>query len=171
MSLKIVTTKLSQISLYDEICVWQGISCFLTQVLAFLIYVNRTCKILFLGTIKPYKLYIITVYPLYSDGQGEGESTQAYLQQDGKFTTTASAFLRMPQCSNWFMLFIKYCLIFIINWYESGVQNSKTIGTILATIIKYDSNEKKKEMGRHNMYSKQKPRWTIDAPGKIEQGY
>ncbi|XP_034296790.1 interleukin-6 receptor subunit beta isoform X2 [Pantherophis guttatus] len=34
------------------------------------------------GTIKPYKRYIITVYPLYSDGQGEGESTQAYLQQD-----------------------------------------------------------------------------------------
>uniref|UniRef100_A0A670YRW0 Interleukin-6 receptor subunit beta n=1 Tax=Pseudonaja textilis TaxID=8673 RepID=A0A670YRW0_PSETE len=33
-------------------------------------------------TIKPYKRYIITVYPLYSGGQGEGESTQAYLQQD-----------------------------------------------------------------------------------------
>uniref|UniRef100_J3RZS9 Interleukin-6 receptor subunit beta n=1 Tax=Crotalus adamanteus TaxID=8729 RepID=J3RZS9_CROAD len=34
------------------------------------------------GTVKPYKCYIITVYPLYIGGQGEGESTQAYLQQD-----------------------------------------------------------------------------------------
>ncbi|KAG8131094.1 hypothetical protein E2320_017691 [Naja naja] len=34
------------------------------------------------GTIKPYKRYIITVYPLYLGGQGEGVSTQAYLQQD-----------------------------------------------------------------------------------------
>ncbi|ETE72820.1 Interleukin-6 receptor subunit beta, partial [Ophiophagus hannah] len=34
------------------------------------------------GTIKPYKRYIITVYPLYIGGQGEGVSTQAYLQQD-----------------------------------------------------------------------------------------
>ncbi|XP_015679738.1 interleukin-6 receptor subunit beta [Protobothrops mucrosquamatus] len=48
----------------------------------FLIYANTTCTILFLGTVKPYKCYIITVYPLYNGGQGEGESTQAYLQQD-----------------------------------------------------------------------------------------
>ncbi|XP_032068399.1 interleukin-6 receptor subunit beta isoform X2 [Thamnophis elegans] len=34
------------------------------------------------GTIKPYKCYIITVYPLYIGGQGAGESTQAYLKQD-----------------------------------------------------------------------------------------
>ncbi|XP_070599441.1 interleukin-6 receptor subunit beta [Erythrolamprus reginae] len=34
------------------------------------------------GTIKPYKCYIVTVYPLYIDGQGEGESTQVYLKQD-----------------------------------------------------------------------------------------
>ncbi|XP_063151718.1 interleukin-6 receptor subunit beta [Candoia aspera] len=33
------------------------------------------------GNIKPYKCYIITVYPLYIGGQGEGKSTEAYLQQ------------------------------------------------------------------------------------------
>lgn len=71
----------------------RGYLLFLNAKLAFLIYANTTCTILFLGTVKPYKCYIITVYPLYNGGQGEGESTQAYLQQDGRFITTASAFL------------------------------------------------------------------------------
>ncbi|KAJ7334971.1 hypothetical protein JRQ81_012912 [Phrynocephalus forsythii] len=34
------------------------------------------------GDIKPFKCYNITVIPLYVNGQGEGRSTQAYLQQD-----------------------------------------------------------------------------------------
>nr|XP_020661193.1 interleukin-6 receptor subunit beta isoform X2 [Pogona vitticeps] len=34
------------------------------------------------GDIKPRKCYTITVIPLYANGQGEGKSTQAYLQQD-----------------------------------------------------------------------------------------
>ncbi|XP_044302690.1 interleukin-6 receptor subunit beta [Varanus komodoensis] len=33
------------------------------------------------GNIKPHKCYTITVHPLYANGQGEGRSTQAYLQQ------------------------------------------------------------------------------------------
>ncbi|KAM6471139.1 interleukin-6 receptor subunit beta isoform 2-T2 [Liasis olivaceus] len=38
-------------------------------------------RIFLRGNIEPYKCYIITVYPLYIGGQGEGKSTQAYLQQ------------------------------------------------------------------------------------------
>ncbi|KAM6304540.1 interleukin-6 receptor subunit beta isoform 2-T3 [Podargus strigoides] len=34
------------------------------------------------GDIKPFKCYLITVYPLYADGQGNGQSVKAYLQQD-----------------------------------------------------------------------------------------
>ncbi|GAB0203506.1 interleukin-6 receptor subunit beta [Grus japonensis] len=34
------------------------------------------------GDIKPFKCYLITVYPLYADGQGSGQSVKAYLQQD-----------------------------------------------------------------------------------------
>ncbi|XP_014449542.1 interleukin-6 receptor subunit beta [Alligator mississippiensis] len=34
------------------------------------------------GDIKPFKCYQITVYPLYADGQGNGQSTKAYLKQD-----------------------------------------------------------------------------------------
>ncbi|NWR73605.1 IL6RB protein, partial [Centropus unirufus] len=34
------------------------------------------------GDIKPFKCYLITVYPLYDDGQGSGQSVKAYLQQD-----------------------------------------------------------------------------------------
>ncbi|GAB0207226.1 interleukin-6 receptor subunit beta [Grus japonensis] len=34
------------------------------------------------GDIKPFKCYLITVYPLYADGQGSGQSLKAYLQQD-----------------------------------------------------------------------------------------
>ncbi|XP_073200064.1 interleukin-6 receptor subunit beta isoform X2 [Lepidochelys kempii] len=33
------------------------------------------------GDIKPFKCYLITVYPLYTNGQGNGQSTKAYLQQ------------------------------------------------------------------------------------------
>ncbi|NXA86643.1 IL6RB protein, partial [Melanocharis versteri] len=32
--------------------------------------------------IKPFKCYLITVYPLYADGQGSGQSVKAYLKQD-----------------------------------------------------------------------------------------
>uniref|UniRef100_A0A8C0F3R5 Interleukin-6 receptor subunit beta n=1 Tax=Bubo bubo TaxID=30461 RepID=A0A8C0F3R5_BUBBB len=32
--------------------------------------------------IPPFKCYLITVYPLYADGQGSGQSVKAYLQQD-----------------------------------------------------------------------------------------
>ncbi|NWY64653.1 IL6RB protein, partial [Erithacus rubecula] len=32
--------------------------------------------------IKPFKCYLITVYPLYADGQGTGQSVKAYLKQD-----------------------------------------------------------------------------------------
>ncbi|XP_027565120.1 interleukin-6 receptor subunit beta [Neopelma chrysocephalum] len=32
--------------------------------------------------IKPFKCYLITVYPLYADGQGSGLSVKAYLKQD-----------------------------------------------------------------------------------------
>ncbi|NWI96644.1 IL6RB protein, partial [Pitta sordida] len=38
-------------------------------------------KFLLLG-IKPFKCYLITVYPLYADGQGSGQSVKAYLKQD-----------------------------------------------------------------------------------------
>uniref|UniRef100_A0A8B9FXK2 Interleukin 6 signal transducer n=1 Tax=Amazona collaria TaxID=241587 RepID=A0A8B9FXK2_9PSIT len=34
------------------------------------------------GDIQPFKCYLITVYPLYADGQGSGQSVKAYLQQD-----------------------------------------------------------------------------------------
>ncbi|XP_062460310.1 interleukin-6 receptor subunit beta isoform X2 [Pezoporus occidentalis] len=34
------------------------------------------------GDIKPFKCYLITVYPLYADGQGSGQSVKAYLRQD-----------------------------------------------------------------------------------------
>ncbi|KAM6228354.1 interleukin-6 receptor subunit beta-like isoform 2-T2 [Spheniscus humboldti] len=34
------------------------------------------------GDIKPFKCYLITVYPLYADGQGSGQTVKAYLQQD-----------------------------------------------------------------------------------------
>ncbi|NXO52559.1 IL6RB protein, partial [Aramus guarauna] len=34
------------------------------------------------GDIKPFKCYLITVYSLYADGQGSGQSVKAYLQQD-----------------------------------------------------------------------------------------
>ncbi|XP_053151916.1 interleukin-6 receptor subunit beta isoform X2 [Hemicordylus capensis] len=34
------------------------------------------------GHLKPFVCYLITVYPLYANGQGEGQSTQAYLEQD-----------------------------------------------------------------------------------------
>ncbi|XP_066470507.1 interleukin-6 receptor subunit beta [Tiliqua scincoides] len=34
------------------------------------------------GDLKPFKCYTITVYPLYTNGQGKERSTQAYLQQD-----------------------------------------------------------------------------------------
>ncbi|KAM7167000.1 interleukin-6 receptor subunit beta isoform 2-T2 [Macrochelys suwanniensis] len=33
------------------------------------------------GDIKPFKCYLISVYPLYTNGQGNGQSTKAYLQQ------------------------------------------------------------------------------------------
>ncbi|XP_030421918.1 interleukin-6 receptor subunit beta isoform X1 [Gopherus evgoodei] len=33
------------------------------------------------GDIKPFKCYLITVHPLYTNGQGNGQSTKAYLQQ------------------------------------------------------------------------------------------
>nr|XP_006139624.1 interleukin-6 receptor subunit beta isoform X2 [Pelodiscus sinensis] len=33
------------------------------------------------GNIKPFKCYLITVHPLYNNGQGNGQSTKAYLQQ------------------------------------------------------------------------------------------
>lgn len=35
--------------------------------------------------IKPFKCYLITVYPLYADGQGSGQSVKAYLKQDRKY--------------------------------------------------------------------------------------
>ncbi|NWR37611.1 IL6RB protein, partial [Tachuris rubrigastra] len=35
-----------------------------------------------LVSIKPFKCYLITVYPLYADGQGSGQSVKAYLKQD-----------------------------------------------------------------------------------------
>lgn len=44
-------------------------------------------KFLLLGDIKPFKCYLITVYPLYADGQGSGQSVKAYLQQDRKYKT------------------------------------------------------------------------------------
>ncbi|XP_067425206.1 interleukin-6 receptor subunit beta [Emydura macquarii macquarii] len=34
------------------------------------------------GDIKPFKCYLITVHPLYTNGQGNGQSTKAYLQQN-----------------------------------------------------------------------------------------
>ncbi|NWU91760.1 IL6RB protein, partial [Upupa epops] len=34
------------------------------------------------GVIRPFKCYLITVYPLYANGQGSGQSVMAYLQQD-----------------------------------------------------------------------------------------
>ncbi|XP_074851662.1 interleukin-6 receptor subunit beta isoform X2 [Carettochelys insculpta] len=33
------------------------------------------------GDIKPLKCYMVTVHPLYTNGQGNGQSTKAYLQQ------------------------------------------------------------------------------------------
>lgn len=45
-------------------------------------------KFLLLG-IKPFKCYLITVYPLYADGQGSGESVKAYLKQDRKYKIIA----------------------------------------------------------------------------------
>ncbi|KAM6228199.1 interleukin-6 receptor subunit beta-like [Spheniscus humboldti] len=38
------------------------------------------------GDIKPFKCYLITVYPLYADGQGSGQTVKAYLQQDPQET-------------------------------------------------------------------------------------
>lgn len=48
-------------------------------------YANLIFKIISLGGIKPRKSYKISVYPLYSNGQGEERSIQAYLEEDGTF--------------------------------------------------------------------------------------
>ncbi|NXW38117.1 IL6RB protein, partial [Phaetusa simplex] len=42
------------------------------------------------GDIKPFKCYLITVYSLYADGQGSGQSVKAYLQQDRKYKIKSS---------------------------------------------------------------------------------
>lgn len=56
-------------------------------------------KLLLLG-IKPFKCYLITVYPLYADGQGSGQSVKAYLKQDRKYKIITLKYVHSPFLTN-----------------------------------------------------------------------